>query len=73
VYSACGLNAFSFGPNGKLAFTVRWNRGDNGYNASWYGVIDTGIWGRSTPAIPRPATPQPPATPPRGYGPTRPG
>jgi hypothetical protein len=44
VYSACGLNAFSFGPNGKLAFTVRWNGGDNGYNASWYGVIDTGIW-----------------------------
>ena len=44
IYSACGLNAFSFGPNGKLAFTVRWNGGDNGYNASWYGVIDTGIW-----------------------------
>lgn len=44
VYSACGLNAFSFGPNDKLAFTVRWNGGDNGYNASWYGVIDTGIW-----------------------------
>jgi hypothetical protein len=35
---------FSFGPNDKLAFTVRWNGGDNGYNASWYGVIDTGIW-----------------------------
>jgi hypothetical protein len=44
VYSACGLNAFSFGPHDKLAFTVRWNGGDNGYNASWYGVIDTGIW-----------------------------
>ena len=44
VYSACSLDAFSFGPKDDLAFKVRWSGGDNGYNASWYGGIETGTW-----------------------------
>jgi hypothetical protein len=42
VYSACSLDAFSFGPNNKLAFTVTWNGGDNGYGNGWYGGIVSG-------------------------------
>jgi hypothetical protein len=44
VYSACALDAFSFGPQDQLAFKVHWNGGDNGYNASWYGNIESGVW-----------------------------
>jgi hypothetical protein len=70
VYSACSLDAFSFGPKGNLAFTVRRNGGD-GFGAGWYGGIQIAIWEQSTPT-PRPATQRPATTPSGGYGPTRP-
>jgi hypothetical protein len=44
VYSACSLDAFSFGLKDNLAFKVRCNGGDNGYNARWYGGIESGTW-----------------------------
>jgi hypothetical protein len=42
VYSACSLQAFSFGPKDNLAFTVTWSGGESGVPSGWYGGIETG-------------------------------